>query len=984
MSLTGSRLKPAVSTLARQTMQAAFEELERTMTPTDWKETRDITLKQVRDRAVEIENQLAARQSLRNMRRLNPLLNGLEHYARVVEILCNGTPFLSWIWSPITLILRIASEYIEAFEQLIKGYQSIAESLTRFQILGHALTSKPDFQQALAVYYSDILQFHKNAYKFIRRKGWKLLFLTSWGRFQRRFDNILDDMHRHGALIDQEANAHNISEAQQMRRDIRAWREESLDQMRRDEEQTAAKHYEAILSWLKFDESEQVSIFESVSEEGDKYPGTCSWILKNNTIANWLRRRPDTSLAWLQGNPGSGKSVLSTQIVNFIRAAKHCVIFHFCTYSFVSSTKYECILRSLLLQVLRHNDDFTAHIYYDYLIKKKLPTLSILELLLQTLLGAVSDEPRETAYTWIVLDGVDECEEEKQARLVSMLSLIASRTNTDGGSVCKVLLTSRPTPSILKRLRKRQIVSLTDHPDSLENSIRLYASKRLEILRERFQQLELEHEEIEHLECLIAKKADGMFLYARLVLDYLGSNIFLSGDELKKSINQLPQQLADFYHRILSQMLANLDTRSACRIRCIFGWIAFSRRPLKKLELLSAITFSDGNSNMVTLAPRYILDICGPLVEERRDTTLAFIHVSVKDFLQCGSIRMAIDEQTALREHGIAAITCLLSGLQVFHSSFDSQTRSLRLVKGIHGFHVYATEYWAEYLLADAASNSGLDPSSILSELANQIALLLSQSNSTEGSHYDFSDETPDKRLHYLQNNQVLYKQVQYFLKSRSKHRLGVGILQEQDDPSGDLTKLQNLDGISTMLNSYQKAVELLLNQDSCPGVSAEELEIFKRHFKISAYTCRLRSCPRTTIGFETDQLRREHEATHAEGFRCSIPHCQFPVFRSEKALNVHINKYHSTQLPRTTIRRPNRPGEARQITNPAQKGPAKEESSMIGKETYNLRYDTGFGVSDPIVPFDLENFNVEYSALEYSDFEKFLQVEKESRSMQL
>jgi hypothetical protein len=36
-----------------------------------------------------------------------------------------------------------------------------------------------------------------------------------------------------------------------------------------------------------------------------------------------------------------------------------------------------------------------------------------------------------------------------------------------------------------------------------------------------------------------------MFLYARLVLDYLASNIFYSGAEMKSSIDELPEELSD-------------------------------------------------------------------------------------------------------------------------------------------------------------------------------------------------------------------------------------------------------------------------------------------------------------------------------------------------------------------------------------------------------------------------------------------------------
>lgn len=44
-------------------------------------------------------------------------------------------------------------------------------------------------------------------------------------------------------------------------------------------------------------------------------------------------------------------------------------------------------------------------------------------------------------------------------------------------------------------------------------------------------------------------------------------------------------------------------------------------------------------------------------------------------------------------------------------------------------------------------------------------------------------------------------------------------------DPKSVTGHVTVLDGISSMLQSYQNAVELLLNEESHPGVSAEELE---------------------------------------------------------------------------------------------------------------------------------------------------------------
>ena len=76
------------------------------------------------------------------------------------------------------------------------------------------------------------------------------------------------------------------------------------------------------------------------------------------------------------------------------------------------------------------------------------------------------------------------------------------------------------------------------------------------------------------------------------------------------------------------------------------------------------------------------------------------------------------------------------------------------------------------------------------------------------------------------------------------------------------------LDGISAMLASYQEIVRSLLSQSDYPGVSSEELELFKSQFRTSAFTCRLNSCPRATLGFESEELRLEHEMAHMRRFR--------------------------------------------------------------------------------------------------------------------
>jgi hypothetical protein len=94
--------------LAQRTIREAFEDLEKVVSPADSRHFESATLEDVQKAALEIENQLAARQSLRNMRRLMPLFSGLGYYAQAIEILCNGTPYLPWLWAPIKVILKVS------------------------------------------------------------------------------------------------------------------------------------------------------------------------------------------------------------------------------------------------------------------------------------------------------------------------------------------------------------------------------------------------------------------------------------------------------------------------------------------------------------------------------------------------------------------------------------------------------------------------------------------------------------------------------------------------------------------------------------------------------------------------------------------------------------------------------------------------------------------------------------------------------------
>lgn len=80
------------------TIERAFLKLKQSVSNNDAVVFQSTMLEDVWKAAEEIERVQRQRKSLRNLKRIEPLLHALDKYSKPVEILCNGTPYLPWIW----------------------------------------------------------------------------------------------------------------------------------------------------------------------------------------------------------------------------------------------------------------------------------------------------------------------------------------------------------------------------------------------------------------------------------------------------------------------------------------------------------------------------------------------------------------------------------------------------------------------------------------------------------------------------------------------------------------------------------------------------------------------------------------------------------------------------------------------------------------------------------------------------------------------
>jgi hypothetical protein len=78
--------------------EAAINKLKQTISSQDAAAFQATLIEDVWKSAEEIQESQRRRKSLRNMQRVKPFLEGLEKYSKTIEILCNGTQYLPWIW----------------------------------------------------------------------------------------------------------------------------------------------------------------------------------------------------------------------------------------------------------------------------------------------------------------------------------------------------------------------------------------------------------------------------------------------------------------------------------------------------------------------------------------------------------------------------------------------------------------------------------------------------------------------------------------------------------------------------------------------------------------------------------------------------------------------------------------------------------------------------------------------------------------------
>ena len=380
----------------------------------------------------------------------------------------------------------------------------------------------------------------------------------------------------------------------------------------------------------------------------ERLASTCTWILTDNKYRDWLATDGPACL-WLSGDPGTGKSILSTFIIDHLLTLRHQV--DVVVYCFLEEGlgRYDFAkhILEVLFRQLQENDAVPNFMQYSIL-----PEIGnvdspfhkeVFQRLLRKLLETISIQTR----TVLVLDGVDKDEWINCVVIdeVTHINSLRHRSN-----LMRCLISSRESCDYNKHHGQTGNISL-DNELGVQRDVLQFAEAQLANIYPAVGNAKL------HLTSIakrICRQGRGNFLWVALVIENLEGAISI--DKVEKEVETLPSTIDGLYQLLLQ----NVPSQEMERVQRLFAWLIAANRPLKLPELAEALATQPDPHRPLgdDVGPSQIW-ICCHLTTTNKDNSVRFRHPSVRSHLLSAD-EAGIWRTSVVEAHTFLAQTCLM------------------------------------------------------------------------------------------------------------------------------------------------------------------------------------------------------------------------------------------------------------------------------------------------------------------------------------
>ncbi|KAH9238257.1 hypothetical protein K456DRAFT_31785 [Colletotrichum gloeosporioides 23] len=590
-----------------------------------------------------------------------------------------------------------------------------------------------------------------------------------------------------------------------------------------------------------------------------KESGAGEWLFKEPQYLSWSDTNTvDHSVLYINGIPGAGKTVLVSSVISqllelyaFKQSTTYSVAYFYFKHGNTEKNTHEGCLKAILTQLI-DQDTTASQDFLDELSnqdKGKVGSRESLESLTKKAL-------EEYRVSFLVLDGLDECDQVYAKHTVSWLLSLRNDDRYIGKTTLRMIFSGQRNGLLEKLLESYPAICLesSQHTSDIEKYCLHYGSK----IQQKF---DLNRELEGKIVSLVTHGAQGMFLYARVVLEYLYHQVSLG--KLKKAIKPdvFPKKLENAYERIVTSIFESEHESEREVAKKIISLVVAAKRDLKWREIQSFFCIDDDEwiidpEERLQLPPKNFaarLWICINVMDERVNQSKSYL-------LE----KKLVDIRS---EHARLVSFCteyLLS--PPFSRSSRAEEVRLHARQAYYSLQDYAVAHWYDHLqalrdaLKDETAGSGHENPELMQEVRRA-------SHSTQFflEAYVNSIETREKN-DSLTPDTIL-------------NRL----------PSDDVER-------TTLLDIEERTSWIRQNIERLNDFTYEERVILDDLYgTILPYKCPKPICSMFSEGFATTHERAQHINRHDRRFLCNFQFCtgQSFGFDSQANLKTHIKNNH-------------------------------------------------------------------------------------------
>ncbi|KAK8113296.1 hypothetical protein PG984_013822 [Apiospora sp. TS-2023a] len=337
---------------------------------------------------------------------------------------------------------------------------------------------------------------------------------------------------------------------------------------------------------------------------------TGTWLLQNDSFKGW-KDSQESQIFWLYGIPGSGKSKLSTRVVDALSSdtKKGCGLvataYFYCDRNRKDHQDPGQIVASLVRQLSFREDSqavvgFISDHYRQHQAKGFAAALTPRECI--DLLTRLISMYRKV---FLVVDGLEECD--KTTRRAFMDTLESIRLGST--STVKIFIASRDDGDIKTRYNaiSNLVVSVADNQDDIERFV--VAQIETSSWNDNPNMESVRDEVIG----TFRTKSQGMFLWASLHIRELLE--LQRPRDVRDYLQKLPEGLRKTYHEIYAKILSKRGSEGEIATRA-FQWLMCSARPLAPEELV-VLVCQDPDTDFsfdIDITVGFLLEACQNLI----------------------------------------------------------------------------------------------------------------------------------------------------------------------------------------------------------------------------------------------------------------------------------------------------------------------------------------------------------------------------------